>query len=356
MEIKVNRLLQPTGFAKDHNPTDLAAFERGIYTFLPSNACLLRDYVYPLVRREPNLFPHPFVHLLHDRSELPLDINEIRSRFPRLDKQYYFVMLEGPTVGRENAIEIRGSKTFWSQVGDEVHVDEWGYSYGDATLYDYIHGESAISWNMAVYQVDPQGVLKCGPVELGLHQVELRWKAIKIFPKYSNIDFRPDALPTPVPRLVMSGPPTGEENAIEIGGTKVFWKKIGEKRTIYEGGFAYGDATKYTYIRGERDIGWYMIIYHVNLLQVRVCGPVLLGLNQIESRWTAIKIYPKCGSMLVYDPIPGPLPVLVPPAPLSDESPPPPPLSPPASIGSKLNCRHPLALSGNKRNRFRQPA
>jgi hypothetical protein len=28
MDIKVNRLLQPAGFAKDHNPTDLAAFER----------------------------------------------------------------------------------------------------------------------------------------------------------------------------------------------------------------------------------------------------------------------------------------------------------------------------------------
>jgi hypothetical protein len=69
----------------------------GIYTFMPSNACLLRDYVYPLVRREPNLFPHPFVHLLHDQSKLPLDINEIRSRFPSLDKQYFFVMLEWPT-------------------------------------------------------------------------------------------------------------------------------------------------------------------------------------------------------------------------------------------------------------------
>jgi hypothetical protein len=141
---------------------------------LPSDACLLRDYVYPLVRREPNLFPHPFVHLLHDQSELPLDINEIRSRFPSLDKQYYFVMLEWPTVGRENAIEIRGSKTFWSQVGDEFHIHELGYSYGDATLYSYIHGESPISWNMGVYQVDPQGVLKCGPVELGLHQVEVQ--------------------------------------------------------------------------------------------------------------------------------------------------------------------------------------
>jgi hypothetical protein len=146
----------------------------GIYTFLPSDACLLRDYVYPLVRREPNLFPHPFVHLLHDQSELPLDINEIRSRFPSLDKQYYFVMPEGPKVGRENAIEIKGSKTFWRQVGGEFDIYELGYSYGDATLYAYIHGESAISWNMGVYQVDPQGVLKFGPVELGLHQVEVQ--------------------------------------------------------------------------------------------------------------------------------------------------------------------------------------
>jgi hypothetical protein len=78
------------------------------------------------------------------------------------------------TVGRENAIEIRGNKTFWSKISDEFHICESGYSYGDATSYAYIHGESAISWNMDVYQVDPQGVLKYGPVELGLHQVEVQ--------------------------------------------------------------------------------------------------------------------------------------------------------------------------------------
>jgi len=26
--------------------------------------------------------------------------------------------------------------------------------------------------------------------------------------------------------VMLEGPPTGEKNAIEIGGTKVFWKKI----------------------------------------------------------------------------------------------------------------------------------
>ena len=147
-----------------------------MYVFMPSDICLLRDFVYPLVRHEPNLFPHPFVHQLHDRSELPVDIDEMKRRFQIWDRsfidKYYFVMLEGP--------------------------------------------------------------------------------------------------------------PTGKENAIEIGGTKVFWKKTGQQWTIYEGAFAYGDATKYKYIRGERNIDWYMVIYHVNLFRVRECGPMVLGLNQIE--------------------------------------------------------------------------
>jgi hypothetical protein len=53
----------------------------GMDGFLPSDTCLLRDFVYPLVRREPKLFSHPFVHQLHDKSELPLDIIEMRRRF-----------------------------------------------------------------------------------------------------------------------------------------------------------------------------------------------------------------------------------------------------------------------------------
>jgi len=38
----------------------------------------------------------------------------------------------------------------------------------------------------------------------------------------------------------------------------------------------------YAYIRGEREIGWYMVIYRVNLSRVQKCGPRELGLNQIE--------------------------------------------------------------------------
>jgi hypothetical protein len=146
----------------------------GMYGFLPSDTCLLRDFVYPLVRREPILFSHPFVHQLHDKSELPLDIIEMRRRFRCSDQlKYYFVMPEGPPVGRENAIESIGSKRFWSKTGDEFHIRESGYSYGKATMYTYINGESATSWCMVICHVDPQGVLKCGSVELGLHQVEV---------------------------------------------------------------------------------------------------------------------------------------------------------------------------------------
>jgi hypothetical protein len=39
----------------------------GLYAFLPSDICLFRDFIYPLVRHEPNLFPHPSVQQLHER-------------------------------------------------------------------------------------------------------------------------------------------------------------------------------------------------------------------------------------------------------------------------------------------------
>jgi hypothetical protein len=53
----------------------------GMYTFDPSDVCLLRDFVYPLVRRERNLFPHPFVRKLHDRSEFPITIDLFKGKF-----------------------------------------------------------------------------------------------------------------------------------------------------------------------------------------------------------------------------------------------------------------------------------
>ncbi|XP_062160585.1 uncharacterized protein LOC133867838 isoform X4 [Alnus glutinosa] len=346
--------------------------------------------------------------------------------------KYYFVMPEGPLVGRENAIEIVGIKTFWSKTGDEFRIRESGYSYGKATMYAYIKGKRVTNWCMAIYHVDPQGVLKCGSVELGLHQVELQWKAVYIFSKCLHLNiFNPvpqAALPPPPSALsgmhafvpsadcllrdfvypvvrhernlfphpfvhqlhdrselpvdidemrrrfqildyrfcdkyyfvMLEGPPTGEKNAIKIGGTKVFWKKISKKHAIHDRfcrlgfgfyfGEAYGYGTMYAYIRGEREIGWYMVIYRVNLTRVRKCGPRELGLNQIESRWVAVKILPKDASMMVFNPAPllGP----APPAPPGDELPPPPP-SPPASTGNRRTRHHPLALSGNKRNRIK---
>ncbi|XP_059435039.1 uncharacterized protein LOC132167999 [Corylus avellana] len=391
-----------------------------MYTFEPSDVCLLRDFVYPLVRHEPNLFPHPFVHKLHNKSDFPIYIDLIEGIFQASDqKKHYFVMLEGPPVGIENMRSYLGEKTYWRK-SDEWDISESGYAYGGATMYTYINNESPSGWYMTIYHVDPQEVLKCGPVELGLHQVELQWKAVKISAIW--VHFHPfiraplSILPPPLSAssgmyafapsdicllrdflyplvrhernlfphpfvhqlhsqselpldidevrrrfqildrrfcdkyyfVMPEEPPTGEKNAIEIGGTKMFWKKIQETWTIFKRGYEYGDFTMYRYILGERETDWYMAVYHANLLRVRTCGPVELGLNQVESFWVAIKIFSNDASMSVFNPVslPGP-------APPGIESPPPPlpPLSPTASTGNKRNYHHPPAPSGNRRNK-----
>lgn len=148
----------------------------GMYTFTPSEFCLLRDFVYPMVCHEPNLFPHPFVRRLYYESELPLDIDEMRRRFRILDHlhcdKYYFVMPKGLPVGRENAIEIRGSKIFWKRIR-EWDIVKLGDVYGKASMYRYMREEKATDWNMVIYHVNSLTVRKCGPVVLRLRQVEV---------------------------------------------------------------------------------------------------------------------------------------------------------------------------------------
>jgi hypothetical protein len=156
-----------------------------MHAFVPSAVCLLRDFVYPVVRHEQNLFTHPFVHQLHDRSELPVDIDEMRRRFQILDHRlcdkYYFVMLEGPPTGEKNAIKIGGTKVFWKKISTKQAIHDrscflgfcFGEAYGYGAMYTYIRGEREIGWYMVIYRVNLSRVQKCGPRELGLNQIEV---------------------------------------------------------------------------------------------------------------------------------------------------------------------------------------
>jgi hypothetical protein len=67
---------------------------------------------------------------------------------------------------------IPRKKTYWRKLSDEWDVCESGCVYGGATMYEYMRGEKQ-SWEMTIYHVDSREVLKRGPVELGLHQVEV---------------------------------------------------------------------------------------------------------------------------------------------------------------------------------------